>query len=93
MSAIPQINQQISELFKHKADLLTARGEKYKFRALAYNKAATAINQLERGLDDIYKNGWLVGLRKVKGIGHRLAHEIEKELIKKGIKNNTSYSS
>ena len=43
------INQEIAALFQAKADILLAKGDKYKFRALAYSRAARAIEKLERG--------------------------------------------
>ena len=79
------INQQIAALFYAKAAILKARGDKYKFRSLAYIRAAQAITKLNRGLDEIYAHGWLVGLEKIEGIGNRLAHEIETELKKRGL--------
>ncbi|MFZ6035868.1 MAG: hypothetical protein ACOYUK_01895 [Patescibacteria group bacterium] len=80
-----QLNQDIADLFLAKAHVLEAKGERYKFRALAYLRAARAIQQLDRGLDDIYLHGWLTGLEKIKGIGNRLAHDIETELRQRGI--------
>lgn len=82
-----QLNAAIAELFMSKAQALQAKGERYKFRSFAYLRAATAIRGLDRGLDDIYRHGWLVGLEKIKGIGNRLAHDIETELKKRGISN------
>ncbi|MBI5037158.1 MAG: hypothetical protein HZC01_00395 [Candidatus Kerfeldbacteria bacterium] len=82
-----QLNAEIAEVFSGKAQALQAKGERYKFRSFAYLRAATAIRQLDRGLDDIYQHGWLVGLEKIQGIGNRLAHDIEHELKKRGISN------
>jgi DNA polymerase/3'-5' exonuclease PolX len=79
------INQQVAALFYAKADTLKARGDKYKFRSLAYIRAAQAIAKLDRGLDEIYAHGWLTGLEKIEGIGNRLAHEIETELKRRGL--------
>jgi DNA polymerase/3'-5' exonuclease PolX len=76
------INRRIAKLFYAKAEILKAKGEKYKFRSLAYFKAVQALSKQKRGLDDIYKHGWLRGLEKIDGIGNRLAHEIE-ALLKK----------
>ncbi len=78
----PQINQVIARKFYNKSEQLKSRGEKYQFRAISYWKAAKAIENLDRSLDEIYKHGWLVGLQKINGIGNRLAHEIETELKK-----------
>jgi DNA polymerase/3'-5' exonuclease PolX len=85
MPATSELNKQIASLFFSKANNLTAKGERYKFRAIAYVRAAQAIENLDRGLDEIYQHGWLVGLEKINGIGNRLAHEIETELKKREI--------
>lgn len=85
MPVIIEVNNQIASHFFSKANNLTAKGEKYKFRALAYIRAAQAIEKLDRGLDEIYQHGWLVGLEKINGIGNRLAHEIETELKTRGL--------
>ncbi len=79
------INQEIAALFQAKGDILFVKGDKYKFRALAYSRAAKVIEKLDRSLDEIYAHGWLVGLEKIEGIGNRLAHEIETELKKRGL--------
>ncbi|MFA6098664.1 MAG: hypothetical protein WCV50_02725 [Patescibacteria group bacterium] len=79
---IPEINKQIADIFSSKAASLISKGERYRFRALAYSRAARAIESLNEGLDDIYARSWLVGLQRINGIGNRLAHEIENELKK-----------
>jgi len=84
---MPSVNQQISTIFYNKAKLLENKGEKYKFRVISYLKAAQAVAELEVGVDEIYKRSWLVGLQKIKGIGNRLAHDIENELNKLKIIN------
>lgn len=85
MAAIPTVNKQIAKKFYTTAALLKAKGEKYLFRSLAYFKAAETLEQLEKGVDEIYKKSWLVGLQKISGIGNRLAHDIERELLKRGV--------
>lgn len=82
-----KLNAEIAELFYAKARALQDKGERYKFRSYAYFRAGKAIQSLDRGLDDIYRHGWLKGLEKIKGIGNRLAHDIETELRKRGINN------
>ena len=84
---IPEINKQISASFYRQASILENKGVSNKFRALSYIKAAKAVESLDRGVDEIYKKGWLVGLQKIKGIGNRLAHEIETAIKKRNIIN------
>ena len=57
------------------------------YRAWAYRKAAWTLDDLEKGVDEIYKKSWLAGLQKIEGIGNRLAHVIEGELRERGIEN------
>jgi len=78
-----RINQEIAALFRAKADKLELTG-KNKFRVISLRKAASALEKLDRGVDEIYKKAWLVGLEKIEGIGNRLAHAIEAELIRRG---------
>lgn len=80
-----RLNADIADIFFTKARALQDKGEKHKFRSLSYFRAATAIQRLDRGLDDVYQHGWLVGLQKIKGIGNRIAHDIENELKKRGL--------
>jgi DNA polymerase/3'-5' exonuclease PolX len=87
MPDVIRINNQIAELFRKKAEKLRGKGEKYVFRARAYERAATSIERLDRGVDEIYQHGWLVGVEKIEGVGNRLAHEIETELIKNNLVN------
>lgn len=80
-----EINRRIAENFYMRSRFLQEKGEKYKYRALSYIKAAKAIEQLDQGIDEIYEKSWLAGLQKINGIGNRLAHEIEHELTKVGL--------
>lgn len=74
-----QFNKKVAELFYLKArEIQETDGNPYK--QWAYRKAAWAIDDLDQSLVDIYKRSWLVGIQKIKGIGNRLAHEIEKEI-------------
>jgi DNA polymerase/3'-5' exonuclease PolX len=79
-----KINKEIAAVFRLKADKLDISG-KNKFRVISLRKAASALEGLDRGVDEIYKHTWLTGLKKIEGIGNRLAHAIEAELIKRGI--------
>lgn len=80
-----RINREIASVFRLKADKLEISA-KNKFRAISLRKAANALEGLERGVDEIYKHTWLTGLEKIEGIGNRLAHAIEAELRKRGIR-------
>ncbi len=80
-----RLNADIAEVFLSKARALQDKGDRYKFRSYAYFRAGKAIQSLDRGLDDIYQHGWLTGLQKIKGVGNRLAHDIEAELKKRGM--------
>lgn len=83
MKATLQVNSDIAALFYEKAHVLELKGDRHKFRALSYMRAARAIEGLDRGLDEIYQHGWLVGLQKIKGVGNRIAHDIENELTRR----------
>lgn len=80
-----KINLEIAAVFRLKADKLDISA-KNKFRAISLRKAAYVLENLDRGVDEIYKHTWLTGLEKIDGIGNRLAHAIEAELIKRGIR-------
>jgi DNA polymerase/3'-5' exonuclease PolX len=75
-----EINRRIAGIFYKKSRFLQEKGDRYKYRALSYIKAARAIERLDKGVNEIYKKSWLAGLQKIDGIGNRLAHEIENEL-------------
>ncbi len=83
MKATLQVNSDIAALFYEKARVLELKGGRYAYRALSYIRAARAIEGLDRGLDEIYQHGWLVGLQKIKGVGNRIAHDIENELTRR----------
>lgn len=79
------INKKIAEKFHLKARELQETGGNH-YKEWAYRKAAWQIDDLKQSLYDIYKRSWLVGLQKIKGIGNRLAHEIETYLKIKQLK-------
>ena len=83
MKATLQVNSDIAALFYEKARVLESKEGRYKFKALSYMRAARAVEGLDRGVDEIYAHGWLVGLQKIKGVGNRIAHDIENELKKR----------
>ncbi|MFC1662867.1 hypothetical protein ACFL04_01710 [Patescibacteria group bacterium] len=79
------INKKIAEIFRAKADLLERQG-KVVYRIIALRRAAEALESHPEGVDVIYQRSWLRGLEKIPGVGNRLAHAIEKELLKLGVK-------
>lgn len=81
------LNAQIAEMFREKAVRLEAKGdERHFFRARAYRRAADAIDSLDESLEDMYKRSWIAGMQKIDGIGNRIAHDIERELKRRGIR-------
>ncbi len=86
MTAPIPLNREIANVFRKKADRLYAKaGGSYFFRARAYEQAADAIDILDESLADMYQRSWIVGIQKVEGVGNRIAHDIERELMKQGI--------
>lgn len=59
--------------------------EGIKFKPRAYEKAAYAIEGLEKSLTDIYKQDGIKGLMQIPGIGTSIAEKIEEALNKKKI--------
>ncbi len=78
-------NQKLSQLFSEISALLDIKGES-KFRIRAYQKAAEALQNLEKDVFEIYKEKGLKGLEKIPGIGKSIAQKIEEFLTKKKIK-------
>lgn len=77
-----QINKKIAIPFHFKArQLQLESGQKYK--EWAYRKAAWSLEELEEGIDIIYKREGLNGILKIKGIGQSLASVIVKNLENK----------
>jgi DNA polymerase/3'-5' exonuclease PolX len=76
---IPELNQQIAANLVAQADTMLKSG-KDKFKVLAYQKAARAINQEPRNLWGVYRAGGLKALQKIKGIGPRLAWVIVSQI-------------
>lgn len=70
MSAIE--NQQVAELFEQIADFLEIKGENF-FKVKAYQRAARAIEGLDRNVSDLRKAG---ELKDVPGIGKAIEEKI-----------------
>lgn len=78
---IPELNREIAGYLNAQADKMIKSG-KDKFKVLAYQKAARAINQESRNLWGVYRSGGLKALQKIKGIGPRLAWVIVAQIKK-----------
>ena len=79
-----RINKEIANKFHLKAKELQFY-KKDERRGWAYRRAAWALDELDKGVAEIYKKSWLAGLQKIDSIGNRLAHLIENELKARGI--------
>lgn len=75
-------NEKISNFLFEIAKMLEVSGES-RFRIVAYEQAAKAIEDTAEDLVDIYEEQGLEGLQKIKGIGKSIAVKIA-ELIKTG---------
>lgn len=73
-------NQKIAKIFYEIADLLDIKG--VAFKPTAYRKAAVALENLEKDISNIYKEGDTKAVKEIKGIGESTAKKIE-EYIKK----------
>jgi len=74
-----QINKKIAEQFYLEARELQLTGQG-SYKEAAYRKAAWALDDLEEGLEKIYRTNGIAGLLEIKGIGKSLAKQIEKFL-------------
>lgn len=71
-----QLNKEIAGNFYLEARELQLSGSKG-YREWAYRKAAWALDDLQENIEEIYHNEGIDGLRKIKGIGEKLAERIE----------------
>ena len=76
------INQKISKILSEIAKLLEIKGVAF-FKSRAYQKAALALENLEKDVSLLYKKDGISALRKIPGIGKSIAEKIE-EYLKKG---------
>jgi hypothetical protein len=83
-------NQTIAKILNEMADLLDIKGAAAKsapFRKLNYQKAAKALEGLDKDISIIYKESGIAGIKKTLGIGDKMAKKIEEYLKKKKIKD------
>ena len=74
-------NQEIANIFYEIADFL--KMEETAFRPYAYQKAAFSLEEMEKDVEDIYKEKGIKGLEEISGVGKSIALKIE-EYIKTG---------
>jgi DNA polymerase (family 10) len=72
-------NQQLANIFEKIADLLEIKGENI-YKILAYRKAGDSLNNLNRDVNEIWKEGKLTEL---EGVGKAIAEKID-ELLSTG---------
>jgi len=75
------INQKVAKILYEIADLLEING--VAFKPIAYRKAAKLVENLNKDVSLIYKEGGLKALIALRGIGGGIAKRIE-EYLKKG---------
>jgi len=74
-------NQEIANIFYEIADFLEMEG--VQFKPYAYQKAAITLENLEKDVQDYYKEGGREALEKIPGVGKSIAEKIE-EYLKTG---------
>jgi len=74
-------NQEIAQIFYEIADFLEMEG--VQFKPYAYQKAAITLENLEKDVEEIYKEGGREALEKIPGVGKSIAEKIE-EYLKTG---------
>jgi len=74
-------NQELAKLFFQIADFLELDG--VAFKPFAYRKVALVLENFEKDVAEIYRQGGLEGLRAIPGVGEGIAKAIE-EYLKTG---------
>ena len=74
-------NREIADIFYEIADFLEMEGTA--FKPSAYRKAALTLRNIEKDVEEIYKEGGRDALEKIPGVGESIAEKIE-EYLKKG---------
>jgi len=75
------INQKIAKILYEIEEMLEINSIPFKPRA--YRKAAKTIENLDKDISSIYKEGGIKALKKIDGVGESIAKKIE-EYLKKG---------
>ncbi len=75
------INQKITKILYEIEEMLEINS--IPFKPKAYRKAAKAIENLDKDISSIYKEGGIKALKKIDGVGESIAKKIE-EYLKKG---------
>jgi len=77
-------NKQIGKIFEEISKILEVKDpQKNRFRVLAYQKAAQAIENMPDEIVDIYKRNGTEAIEKIPGVGESISKKIE-EIIKTG---------
>jgi len=74
-------NQEIAKIFYEVSEYLEM--DEVPFRPYAYQKAGLSLDNLDKDVEEIYKEKGLKGLKEISGIGENLALKIE-EYLKTG---------
>ena len=74
-------NQELAQIFYEIADYL--KMEEVQFKPYAYQKAAIILENLEKDVGEIYRQGGINALEKIPGVGKSIAKKIE-EYLKTG---------
>jgi DNA polymerase/3'-5' exonuclease PolX len=85
------LNQTIAKILSEMADLLDIKGAAAKstaFRKFNYQKAAKALDILDKDIALVYKESGIAGIKKTLGVGDKMAKKIEEYLKKKKIKDH-----
>ena len=85
------MNKEIAKIFYEIIDLLDIKGKIEKstaFRKFNYQKAAIALERLDKDVSLIYRESGILGIRSALGIGEKMAKKIEEYLKKKKIKDH-----
>ena len=84
------INQTIAKILKEMAELLDIKGAAAKstaFRKFNYQKAAKALNGLDKDIALVYQESGVAGIKKALVVGDKMAQKIAEYLKKKKIKD------
>jgi len=78
------MNQKIATILRQIADLLEIKG--VAFKPAAYRRVAYVLENNEKDIDIIYKEGGLKAVEKISGVGKSISSKIEEYLQKGKIK-------